>query len=666
MQFGGSLEHVAGPNGSSVMMELTNGRKRGDAPDDAIAQLNAQMRRIEQSPDFEQSKRLRRFLRFIVAETLAGREQSLKEYSVALEVFDRDESFDPQTNSIVRVEASRLRAKLKQYYATAGAHDPIRIELPSGGYVPTFRAAPAPSEARSNGQGLSHWRRTPWLIAAAGALVLVGSAIFLSAVLRPAPDTDRAAASVSLTQTSIAVLPLRNLSGEPDQDFFSDGITDALIARLAKERLANVISTTSVMAYKNADRNIAEIASELGVSHVIEGSVLLIGNKVRITAQLVDAATGQNIWADSYDRDVADVLAIQDEVVGRIVASLSGKVVADVANLEDNTAPEVHPAAYEAQLRGRFFRNTMTADGFRKGIAYFEEAIEAAPDYALAYSGMASCYCLLSGHGFEMVLPHEAMPAAKKAIQKAIELDPTLAEPYAFLGITRLKYDWDWAGAEAALSKAIALNPSDTQARIFYSVFFEAMGRQDEAIAMAEEARALDPLSLAVNVNLGWQYLQSGRFSLARQIFESTRELDPQFWSVHWGLGHYHRRNGDYDRAIESFQMAVAAVGSPTLPLTALGYTYAKSGQAAQAQSVLDELIRMSEEIYVSPFSMATIYAGLGETNQAFDWLEQAYQDRSRSMVWLNVADELEPLRADPRFDALVRRVGLPQATVSN
>jgi tetratricopeptide (TPR) repeat protein len=417
---------------------------------------------------------------------------------------------------------------------------------------------------------------------------------------------------------------------------------------------------TSVMAYKNVNRPVADIARELNVTHVIEGSVLRIGDRVRITAQLVEAETDRHVWAESYARDVADVLAIQDEVVGHIVSSLSGQV-ALTAGASPKSIPKVDPAAYEAQLRGRFFRNQMTVEGFYKSIEYFKQAIEKEPGYALAYSGMASCFCLLSGQGFEVVRPRDAMPAAKAAALKALELDDTLTEPYAFLGFIRLKYEWDWQGAEDAIKHAIQLNPSYAQARLFHSIYLEAMGRQDEAIAEAEQARAIDPLSLAVNVNLGWQYLQAGRLEQARRLFESTAELNPDFWSVHWGLGHYYRQSGRYDEAIAAFQKAVDSGGGFTLPLKALGYTYAVSGRSTEAREVLDGLVALAEERYVSPFNMATIHVGLGENDEAFAWLDKAYDERSRSLVWLNVAKEYDGLRSDPRFKSLVRRIGLPE-----
>ncbi len=247
---------------------------------------------------------------------------------------------------------------------------------------------------------------------------------------------------------------------------------------------------------------------------------------------------------------------------------------------------------------------------------------------------------------------------------KALELDDSLAEPYAFLGFIRLKYDWDWPGAEEALKHSLLLNPSYAQARLFYSIYLEAMERQDEAIEEAERAKAIDPLSLAINVNLGWQYLQAGRLEQAKRVFESTAELNPNFWSVHWGLGHYFRQKGMYDQAIAAFREAIDLNGGHTLPRKDLGYTYAVSGRSREAREVLGRLEALARDSYVSPYNMATIHVGLGETDEAFAWLDRAFEERARSLVWLNVAKEYDGLRADPRFNAFLRRIGLPEETV--
>jgi TolB-like protein/lipoprotein NlpI len=637
-------------------------QSRDPDPDEITAQVN----KILSSTEFAQSDRLQKFLNFIVDETLAGRSNLLKEYSIALEVFGRDESFDPQTSSIVRVEASRLRGKLDKYNATDGRDDPITISLPPGSYVPTFDVAGAEIDSAADDDlrtGPAQSSRPSRMVFVLAVLVLVigGSVLFVfrNDFLKSSEDGTPEAPKTGHV-VSVAVLPLRNLSGNPDLDYFSDGITDALIANLAKGGMLRVISLTSAMAYKNVNRLVPDIARELNVSHVVEGSVLRINDKVRITAQLIEANSDHHLWSETYARDVADVLAIQDEVVQKIVASLLDQVPSTVVT-SPKTSTSIDPAAYEAQLKGRYFLNKMTVEGLKKGIAYFQEAIEKAPDYAAAHSGMATCYCLLGGHGFEVVKPDEGMPAARRAVLEALRLDDSQAEPHAFLGIIRLKYEWNWSGAEASFMRSIQLNPSYARARLFNSFYLEAMGRQDEAIHEAEEARAIDPLSLATNINLGWQYLQAEQLEQARQVFKSTAELDPDFWGVHWGMGHYHQRMGEYDEAIAEFEKAISAGGGHTLPLTALGYTFAVSGKIMEARKIIDQLTDMAKESYVSPYSMATIYAGLGADDDAFVWLEKAFAARSRSMAWLNVADEMDGLRLDPRFKSLLERIGLPE-----
>ena len=287
---------------------------------------------------------------------------------------------------------------------------------------------------------------------------------------------------------AVAVLPLRNLSGDADQDYFSDGITDALITALAKKLRIRVISTRSVLAYRNVDMSIGSIAKELGVSHVVEGAIVKTGDRVRITAQLVEAKNDRHLWAETFERELDDVLELQGEVVHRIVASLvSGAISKDPGTA--GATLNLTQAAYEAQLKGRFFRNKMTEDGLRKGLRFFQEAVEQQPNYGLAYSGMAACYCLLGGHGFELIKPSEALPAGKNAALAAMSLNNSLAEPHAFLGIIRLKYEWDWKGAESEFRRSIAINPSYAQARLFYSFYLEAMGRKDDAIREGCESR---------------------------------------------------------------------------------------------------------------------------------------------------------------------------------
>lgn len=628
----------------------------------AHADIQAQLARILVSAEFAASARLQKFLSFLVAETLAGRSDRLKEYPIAIDVFERDESFDPQTSSIVRVEASRLRSKLDKYNAIGGRDDAVRISLKLGSYVPSFEhaaTAAASVEIETEIPTISATAPPKQRFAAVFIVVSV-LAIAIYLVLDVWLMTrGKEPSSVALDMTySVAVLPLRNLSGDSSEDYFGDGMTDALITGLARERVAHVTSMTSVMAYKNVDRPLPAIASELGVSHLVEGSVMRVGENVRITVQLIEAATDRHLWAESYEGEMSDVLALQRDVVQRIVASMAQHVTAVGAPAPTRIA-DIDPQAYEAHLKGRFFLNKMTEDGFEKGIDYFKQAIEKAPDFAPAHSGMAACYCLLGGHGFELVLPAEGMPAAKKAVMESLRLDSSRAEPHAFLGIIQLKYDWDWRSAEESFTRAIALNPSYSRGHIFYSFYLEAMGRQNEAVSQAEAARTLDPLSRAANINLGWQYLQADRLSDAKQTFERATEIYPGHWGVHWGMGQYYLRAGEIEAAIASFELSRAAGGGHAMPLSALGFAYAISGHAERARDALGQLQALRDETYVSPYHMAVVHAALGDKDTAFQLLDEAYDLRSRSMAWLNVAPEIESLRDDPRFDALLLRVGL-------
>lgn len=627
--------------------------------------IRAELDRVVKSTEFNKSRRLQRFLTFVVEETLAGRGPALKEYTIAVEVFERDSSYDSQTNALVRVEASRLRSKLEKFNAIDGRDDPLHINLPVGSYVPTFASVAgrvSPNNERRGSAISQHLISARTAVAAVAAFAAVGFFTLTFIVLtdrRQAIESPSPVIEKSLPYV-IAVLPLRNLSGNPDEDYLSDGMTDAIITSLAKQPSVRVISFTSTKVFKEATRPIAEIARELNVSHVVEGAILRSGARVRITAQLVEARTGRHVWAESYEREMANILTMQDDVSRRIGTSLSENVSVGAAAGANKPAP-VDPEAYEAYLKGRYFRNETTEDGLRRGITYFKNAIEKAPKYAAAYSGMAACYCLLGGHGLELVDPREGMPAAKEAVLQSLKLDDSLAEAHAFLGIIRLKYEWDWPGAEEAFRRAIRLNPSYAQARVFYSFFLEAMNRQEEAIREAKEARALDPLSLNINVNLGWQYLRAGQLEQAQHQFEKTRELRANFWGSHWGLGHYHRQRKAYDKAIKAFEQAVEVGGGHALPITDLGYTYAVAGRSIEARGMLDRLKAMAVKNYVSPYNMATIHVGLGEVDEAFAWLEKAFETRSRSLAWLKVASEYDGLRSDNRFKSLLKRIGLPE-----
>jgi TolB-like protein/DNA-binding winged helix-turn-helix (wHTH) protein/Flp pilus assembly protein TadD len=465
----------------------------------------------------------------------------------------------------------------------------------------------------------------------------------------------------SVDRVMLAVLPLDNMSGNSEDEYFSTGLTEEMITylgRLDPEQLG-VIAHTSTKPYKDSHKSVAQIGEELHVDYVLEGSVRREDDRVRVTGQLIDVRDQTHLWAETYDRDLAKVFAIQSEIAARIAGSLRLKLLSKTPSMLASGEARNGPV-HEAYLKGRYFSELATERGFRKGIDYFTQAIEQNPSYAPAYAGLAGCHCQLGGHGMELERPRKTLSKSKAAALKALELDGSLAEAHAVLGVIRLKYDWDWSGAEQAFKRAIDLNPSYAQAHLWYSLYFEVLGRSEEAINEARLALDLDPLSLKANVNLASQFYQARQYDRAIEQLKRGLELKPNFWGAHWLLGDTYERKGMYEKAISELKQAVILSGNNPGPLGSLGYTYALSGQREQALSLRNQLKLLAGERYVSPFNIALISIGLGEADLALEWLERAYEERSRSVVWLKVEARCDSLRSAPRFIALLDRIGFP------
>ena len=462
-------------------------------------------------------------------------------------------------------------------------------------------------------------------------------------------------------QIRIAVLPFDNFTGDPEQEYFSDGFTEEVTAELGQlnPRLLGVIARTSVMSYKGTQKGVEQIGRELQVDYVLEGSVRREDERVRVTTQLIEVRDETHLWSEVFDGERQNMLALQSTVARGVANFLEIEVLS--SSPAGPSEPYTDPAAYEAYLKGHYFRAKHSEENFRRSIDYFQEAIQIDTNYASAYSGLASCYCLLAGHGLEVLPPGDAMPRAREAAMKALELDDTEAEAHAVLGMVGLKYDWDFSAADRAFQKAIDLNPSLARARQWYSIFLEAMGRFEEAVIQAKVGRDLDPLSLGANVNLGLQLLHTGRSREALGWIEKALELDPDFWGAHWALGNYYREESRYREAIDEFRQAVALSDGNTVSLASLGFAYALSGQRSEALNVVSRLEELEEQRYVSPAFIGYIHAGLDETDLAFERLEEAFQQRSRYLAWLKVAPEYEKLRSDSRYLQLLTRIGLSQ-----
>ncbi len=495
---------------------------------------------------------------------------------------------------------------------------------------------------------------SPWLLLVLGGVVFL--AIYL---LRPKiwPEVKPPSGKVML-----AVLPFDNLSGDPQQDYFSDGLTEEMIAQLGRmhpDRLG-VIARTTIMQYKGTHKSAEEIGAELRVDYILEGSVRRDGNKARITAQLIQVSDQTHRWAEDYDRDLRDILALQSDVAKAIARQIQLQLTPQQQQRLTQTRA-VNPEAYEAYLRGRFFWNKRTDDALQRSIDYFNEAIQKDPSYALAHAGLADTYGVLAF--FSVRPPNEAYPRAKAAALRALQLDDSLGEAHALLADVMYHYDWDWPAAEARFKRAIELNPNYATAHQWYAVFLDLSGRIEEAGVEIEHARALDPLSLAINTDAAGHYYYARQYDQAVAQCRKALDMDPNFPLAHIWLGMAYVQKKMYPEAIEEFRKVQSV--SPTA-LALLGHTYGLSGRQSEALGVLQDLRNLSRRRYVSPAFFASVYIGLGDANQAFRWLDQAAQVHSPMLVRLKMEPVVDSLRSDPRFAAMLQKVRFPAPNASS
>jgi TolB-like protein/DNA-binding winged helix-turn-helix (wHTH) protein/Tfp pilus assembly protein PilF len=451
---------------------------------------------------------------------------------------------------------------------------------------------------------------------------------------------------------SIAVLPLENLSGDPAQEYFTDGMTDALVTELAQISSLRVISRTSVMRYKGTRKPLPDIAKELNVDGIVEGSVVQSAERVRVNAQLIEAATDRHLWASMYERSPGDVVILQSEVARAIANAIQVQLTPQEHARLTRVQP-VDPQAYEAYLKGRYFWNKRTDVAVRKSIDYFQLAIQRDPNYPLAYAGMAEAYIVRDD-----VSPEEQFSKAKATAKIALQMDDGLADAHNAMAMSLFHYDWDWAGAEREFQRALALNPNYAQAHQWYGQYLRAMGRQNSAMAEIKRAQELDPLSLVIGGGSG-QY--GTQYDLMIESNRKKLELDANFAGAHLGLGRAYALKGMYQDAIAEIQKGVNLSGGAPNYLSFLGYTYGVWGKRNEARKILLQLSQLSKRKYVSPYEIGLVYVGLGEKDMAFDWLQKAVADRSIPLVPLKDGKEMASLRSDPRYAELLSRIGLPQ-----
>jgi adenylate cyclase len=454
---------------------------------------------------------------------------------------------------------------------------------------------------------------------------------------------------------SLAVLPLANASADPGTEYLSDGITESIINTLSQLPQLKVMARATVFRYKGKEVDVQEVSRELGVRAVMSGRVLQFGDNLIIKTELVDTADGSQLWGDEYRRKSADIFEVQEEISKEISEKLRIKLTGEekrllVKRYTDNTE------AYRLYLQGRFCLSKMTKDALNNAIRHFQQAINVDPEYALAYAGLADAYYALSSAHLP---PNEAMPKARGAAEKALEIDDTLAEAHASLALVKAFYEWDWAGAEDEYKRAIELNPGYASAHHWHGWSLALIGRLNEAILEIKQASELDPLSLEINTDLGLSFLFARQYDQAIEQFRKVIEMDPNFIWTHFFMGWAHEQRGDYEEAVKEFQKTAQLDDSPLI-LAALGHTYALSGRRDEALRVLAEMKEMQERSHVSSYHFAIIHAALGDRDEALRWLEKSYLAREEALVWLKVDPRLDTLRTDARFIDLQRRVGLP------
>jgi pentatricopeptide repeat protein len=469
----------------------------------------------------------------------------------------------------------------------------------------------------------------------------------------------KAAAIVLPDKARIAVLPFVNLSAEAENLYFADGMTEELITQLSQIRGLTVIARTSVMKYKGTLKDVATIGRELQVGTVLEGSVRKVDNHVRISAQLIDVASQGHLWSHEYDRELKGVFAIQHDIATRVVQRLKVQLTAgEKRRIEEQGTGNLE--AYTLYLQGRYFRNQWTEEGLRKAIMYFEQAIGKDPTYALAYAGIADAHLLLPFF-VATTPPMDVYPRVMSAVEQALQYGDSFATVYTTMASANLWYAWDWVRAESAFKQALSLSPNDATAHRRYAWYLITMGRLKDAIAVMHRAQELNPVSPAITKNVGLAFYFAREYDLAIAQFRTALEIDPHFRMAYSGLVYAYLQQGRYVEALDACQQMLDRWGRDPWILWDLGYTSAVSGKREQARQILAELEERAHNAYIRPLAFAWISIGLDQKDQAFAWLERAYAEHDPYLTLLNADPVYDRLRPDPRFPALLKKIGLGQ-----
>ncbi len=568
-------------------------------------QVRQQLDRILNSKTFQHVQRLKRFMSFVVLETKAGRGDQLKEFVVGVQVFDKEASFDPRNDPIVRVQARRLRTRLATYYAEEGQNDDILIELPKGGYAVVFKRREAAAARRHVPAALAR-------------------------------------------RNTIAVMPFADHSAGHELDYFCQGIREEIIHALSKLDSSRVVAR-DISLLSAAESTVGDNGAHAGV--IVTGSVRKSGDDLRVTAQLIDGANGNYLWSESFDRKNSNIFATQEEVAQSVLKRVQAGVTrAGSGHASRN--PTENLAAYNFYLQGRYHLSQRTEEGLRKAIEFFDKVIAEDPRYAQAYSGLADAYELLGHYG--VLAPADVWTKAASNAAWAVLQDENSAEAHTSLAHVKSTQDWDWLGAEQEFKRAIELDSRYATAHHWYAVACLApLGRVSEALNEIMLAHALDPISLIIARDVAIVHYYARDFEAALDQCDHTIELNPHFAPAYWALGLIQEQMGDFEESLAAFQRAIQLTPTSPRMRAGLARSLAMSGKHKEAQQILKEMQSLSEKRYVSPFELASVHFALGQSDVGFEWLKKAFQDRCFELISINVDPRFDSIKSDPRFAPL-------------
>ncbi len=619
--------------------------------DVADTQVRSALQRVVTSAEFSRSPQLQRFLTFVVNESLAGRSDRLKEYTIGVEVFARPATYDPRLDSLVRVEAKRLRDLLEHYYQNNGKFDVVRIELPRGSYVPLFRSQqkgvhPSDSEAETR------WHRA-WIVIPLAAVLLMGFGAYFG--IRTRSETAK-------VPRTIAVLPFENLSSDPENEYLCFGLMDEVTTDLAKNRSLRVIARTSSSRFKRGD-DIAIIARQLKADAILEGSVSKWGDRVRVTAQLINAADSVHLWAENFEGASNDPLLVQNDVSLKIANAVVVRLIGNGRSEHRSVQYSDNAEANLLYWKGAYFRRPIGTLNWRQNLArskeFFQAAVQKDPRFAAAYSALADVCATMGWESSGFSDTGEHMRCAREAATQALDLDDSLSEAYAALATVQFSYDYDHTAAEKSFQRALQLNPSDARAHMWYAVALAPLGRFDESRSQARQAKELDPLSFATANQLAFIEYLARRYGDAGRVAQEILALDPKMASSHAILGTAYEAQGNREKAISEYKEAIAINPNQQYSIGRLGRLYAIIGRQEEARRLLNEIeadrgTGVSSDVY-----QAYICLGLDDFDNVFRHLDLAYARHDPDLPFIAVDPIFDPVRADPRYIATLKKLRL-------